>query len=249
MINISAKFIYHTILFISVLYDVVPIYSFHRLKPSLAIPFKGTTKLLKQNNSSVIPKIDLSSSIVTQLSHSKKPLSLFSPEDNLCQAVVDLINNEKESINIAMYIFTNQRIADALLSAHQRGVRVSLIVDRSCITNKYNKVEYLSFKGIPVYVWDPIIEYSKETHGLLHHKFCILTKYLITGSFNYTSSATTKNKEHIIILKEQEVIKSFQQQFDTLQNKCLNLYRWREEHAEYYYEAQKKKTANNKAKL
>lgn len=53
--------------------------------------------------------------------------------------IIDRINLSKSSICVAMYNFTNHRLADCLLRAHRRGVKVRVIMDKSMSEGHENK--------------------------------------------------------------------------------------------------------------
>jgi phosphatidylserine/phosphatidylglycerophosphate/cardiolipin synthase-like enzyme len=67
-----------------------------------------------------------------QLKQRLKPLTgdFVTPAD-LRTKVVDAIKAATESIFVLVYTFTERQIVDALLAAHDRGVRVWVIVDLS----------------------------------------------------------------------------------------------------------------------
>lgn len=55
--------------------------------------------------------------------------------------IMNRINAAKSSICIAMYNFSNHRIADCILRAHRRGVKVRMITDKSTCENSENKTQ------------------------------------------------------------------------------------------------------------
>lgn len=59
----------------------------------------------------------------------------------LLTRIINRINSAQSSICIAMYNFTNHKIADSVLRAHRRGVKIRLITDKSMCENKENKTQ------------------------------------------------------------------------------------------------------------
>lgn len=57
------------------------------------------------------------------------------------------INSAKSSMCIAMYNFSNHRIADCILRAHHRGIKIRLIIDKSACENKDNKTQAKRLKS------------------------------------------------------------------------------------------------------
>ena len=53
----------------------------------------------------------------------------------------------------------------------------------------------------------------------MHNKFAIIDEaVIITGSFNWTLSASTKNQENILILENKQVVNSYLSEFNKLWN-------------------------------
>lgn len=69
----------------------------------------------------------------------------------LLKQIMDRINTAKTSILIAMYNFSNHRLADCVLRAHRRGVKVRLIIDRSMGENTESKTQAKRLKDAGEY--------------------------------------------------------------------------------------------------
>jgi phosphatidylserine/phosphatidylglycerophosphate/cardiolipin synthase-like enzyme len=51
----------------------------------------------------------------------------------------------------------------------------------------------------------------------MHHKFAVADgDLLLTGSYNWTRSASTENNENIIVSNNTPLVKQFQQEFDKM---------------------------------
>ena len=69
-----------------------------------------------------------------------------------------------------------------------------MILDKSQKTQRYSASTFLTHAGIPTY-----IDYKP---AIAHNKIMIIDQTeVITGSFNYTSAAQTKNAENVLLLK------------------------------------------------
>lgn len=55
----------------------------------------------------------------------------FTHSDDPESALINQINQAQESIDIAMYYFTDREIAQAVLAAHKRGVKIRIYLDKS----------------------------------------------------------------------------------------------------------------------
>ena len=51
----------------------------------------------------------------------------------------------------------------------------------------------------------------------MHNKFAIIdSKYLINGSFNWTTQAVNYNQENILIIENKSLVNDYQKEFDKL---------------------------------
>lgn len=145
----------------------------------------------------------------------------FSPNDQLCSLLVDYIKKETESIKIAVYLFTDGTIADALVEAHKRGIKITVLVDPGCLRDTYNKIGKLIESDIPVYVYDAQ-NHAGGLSSLMHHKFVLFgcnrdkKKLTWTGSFNFTQAATKRNHENAIILCDEKAYDRFDHRFNVI---------------------------------
>ena len=119
----------------------------------------------------------------------------FSPEGHCTQLVEAAIAKAQKTILVQADYFTSLPIADALIAAHQRGVTVKLLVDRSQLTGKYAQVRHVMKQGIAVAV--------DKVPGIAHNKVMIIDdQYVLTGSFNWTEAAETRNAENLLLIKD-----------------------------------------------
>ena len=65
----------------------------------------------------------------------------FTPSDVPIEKIVNLIDHSKKSIDVAMYSFTSRPLAQSLINAKKRGVKVRLLLDGEWNSpkNKYSK--------------------------------------------------------------------------------------------------------------
>ena len=119
----------------------------------------------------------------------------FSPGGHCTQFVEEAIAQAQKAILVQAYSFTSLPIADALIAAHQRGVTVKILVDRSQLTGKYTQVRHVMEQGIAVAV--------DKVPGIAHNKVMIIDDaYVLTGSFNWTQAAETRNAENLLLIKD-----------------------------------------------
>lgn len=136
-------------------------------------------------------------------------LVLFSPRDDIRSFLIRYIEKEEVGIICAAFRLTDPLITKAFLSAYERGVNLNFIVDKEGLSTMHSKVLHLFSLGIPVFVFPPIGSIDESAiPGLMHNKILIFVgqRVVITGSFNYTKSAQERNRENIVIIKNNDVL-------------------------------------------
>ena len=133
----------------------------------------------------------------------------FSPNGGCQNAVIAEIGKAQKTIDIAMYFLTSREIAQELIKAKDRKVIVRIVLDKSQETQNYSKSRYLIKRGFEVkYHTGP---------GLMHNKFAVIdNNVLITGSFNWTSTADQKNEENLLIITDKDLIRKYTDRFEYL---------------------------------
>ncbi|MDC4207011.1 MAG: phospholipase D family protein (plasmid) [Candidatus Manganitrophus sp.] len=126
----------------------------------------------------------------------------FTPGDDCTGRIVRAINTAQSAILIQAYSFTSAPIAKALVTAHKRGVRVEVILDKSQRKEKYTSADFIAHAGIPTFI--------DSEHAIAHNKILILdaTK-VITGSFNFSKAAQQKNAENLLVIQDAALAKEY----------------------------------------
>lgn len=116
------------------------------------------------------------------------------PRGSALSEIRKKIRAAKKSIRIALFTFTHPGLVEELISAHDKGIKVTVVIDMHSGLGASSKVvEKLKNAGLRVHL-------SKGIQ-LLHHKFVYIDEEtLITGSANWTKSAFYKNSDCILCL-------------------------------------------------
>jgi hypothetical protein len=127
--------------------------------------------------------------------------------------IIALIDNAEKYAYFAVYTFTHDDIADALIQAKKRGVEVRGIVDSEQSKSSYGVpiIEKLTRAGIPVFV-----EKHASGNGIMHLKVLVTDSAYATGSYNWTKSATTINDEVLEIGTDPELRQAYENILRTL---------------------------------
>jgi phosphatidylserine/phosphatidylglycerophosphate/cardiolipin synthase-like enzyme len=119
----------------------------------------------------------------------------FSPQGGATEAIVQVLGQAQKSVFVQAYSFTSAPIAKALVQAHQRGVKVEAILDKSNVTAKYSAADFLLHAGIPTYI--------DAAHAIAHNKVMVVDdRVVITGSFNFTKAAENNNAENLLVIDD-----------------------------------------------
>jgi phosphatidylserine/phosphatidylglycerophosphate/cardiolipin synthase-like enzyme len=118
----------------------------------------------------------------------------FSPSGGCTEAVVAEIRQARQQIFVQAYSFTSVPIANALVDAHNRGVAVYIILDKSQRTEQYSGADFVARAGIPTLI--------DAVHAIAHNKIMLIDGLtIITGSFNFTTNAEQHNAENLLVIR------------------------------------------------
>ena len=142
--------------------------------------------------------------------------SWFSPTDGVTARIAQALNNAQSSVRLALYVFTENDLGDAVLDAFQRpGMLVQGDVeDPNTAGSEFN---YLAGQGIDLHS-------HLDEPGLLHHKYAIIDEgtngdpRVITGSHNWTTAAETVNDENTLVIHDATVANLFYQEWNARHN-------------------------------
>ncbi|PIT77245.1 hypothetical protein B9Z41_08985 [Limnohabitans sp. JirII-31] len=132
----------------------------------------------------------------------------FTPPAGAAGAIVKAIDASEREVLVQAYGFTHNAIAQALLRAHARGVVVRVLLDlKSDHTNRY-VIDLLNQGHVSMR--------EDGKHAIAHNKVMVIDEsVVITGSFNFTNSAETRNAENFLILRSPEVANQYKAQWQT----------------------------------
>lgn len=130
----------------------------------------------------------------------------FTPVENAAAAIVEAIDASEREVLVQAYGFTHNAIAQALVRAHQRGVVVRVLLDRkSQGSNRY----------VMHVLTDAQIALRQDgQHAIAHNKVMVIDHAIvITGSFNFTNSASSRNAENLLVLKSVDLAEKYSVQW------------------------------------
>ncbi len=140
----------------------------------------------------------------------------FSPDDNVMQKILNVVNDAGKQIDFLAYSFTYDSLAEAVIQKAQRGVRVSGVFDSDMVaSNTGTDFEWLVSTGLPICMDGEV--------GLMHDKVIVVDgEVVITGSYNYTNSAEKYNDENIVILHDPALANLYLDEIKLITNNCTH---------------------------
>lgn len=122
----------------------------------------------------------------------------FAPEDRVQNEIIAEIAEAQRRIDFMMFSFTSEPISEALLMRILDGVVVRGIMEKSQAANQYSRDEFLALRGAEIYI--------DENDLTFHHKVMIIDETtVVTGSYNYSTSAENENDENVLIIESPEL--------------------------------------------
>lgn len=135
--------------------------------------------------------------------------SHFGPGEDCRRQLLDLFIAARYTLDISVFTISDDRLSDAILDVHKRGLKVRLITDNDKARDQGSDIVHLIDCGVPVRMD------ASESH--MHHKFAIVDgKILVNGSFNWTRSATEHNQENILVTDEPKLVAAYLNEFEDL---------------------------------
>ena len=134
----------------------------------------------------------------------------FSPEGGIAEEIIRQIDNAQEYIDIAIYSFTYQPVAEAIIRAKNRGVKIRILMDKGRAQRKHSVYQFLLDNDIETI--------QDRRSGYMHNKIAIIDgRILFTGSYNWSKSAEETNQENLLeFIDEEEIIKVYQERLGYL---------------------------------
>lgn len=146
---------------------------------------------------------------------------LFSPDGGVQDRIIEEIGKARKSVDVAIFTFTADPIADALIKASKGGVKVRVLVDWYQHEDKKGRpmkdlVKKLRDAGVDVKGVDLGGGRDDRDPPIFHHKFAVVDEdTVLTGSYNWTQKAESENHENLIVVKgDKKTAGAYVQNFD-----------------------------------
>ncbi|MBA4118854.1 MAG: phospholipase D family protein [Candidatus Puniceispirillum sp.] len=131
----------------------------------------------------------------------------FTPGGQCQNKIVRAIDAAKSEILVMSYSFTARPIAEALINAQRRGIKVHVIADDGQRERERTQLSLLATQGVSI-TFD-------KTVAISHNKVMIIDgKTVVTGSYNWTNAAQFRNAENILFIESPELAKQYKKNWE-----------------------------------
>lgn len=157
------------------------------------------------------------------------PLSPTQPwEETSNGLIAQKISQATKSIDLALFVFSEQQLANILAAKQQQNIKIRAILEPSFAFRYYS--EGLDLLGVarsdkcsyeannqPWKTPATVVVPQLAKGDLLHHKYALIdNRIVITGSHNWSEAANHKNDETLLIIENPTIAAHFQQETDRL---------------------------------
>ena len=138
----------------------------------------------------------------------------FSPDDHFRrQHLIPLLQTAKQSVHFMAFAFTSGDISNTLSDLKQQGIEIKGVVDSSQSGASTAQYDDLKNSGI-----DVLLDGNPQK---LHHKVMIIDhRYVVTGSYNFSQNAETRNDENSVIIDNTTLASRYEQEFTRVYQKA-----------------------------
>jgi len=125
------------------------------------------------------------------------------------EVLCDALRAAKRTLDVAVYVLSEDRLADLLMDRHHAGVSVRIITDHEMMNGKTCDIKRLEQEGIKIRV--------ATSRFRMHHKLAVCDGHVcVSGSFNWTGGAARNNHENLIVSRCIQTAQRCQAEFNRL---------------------------------
>jgi phosphatidylserine/phosphatidylglycerophosphate/cardiolipin synthase-like enzyme len=160
---------------------------------------------------------------------------LFAPhrpsdERNGLRLLEELLQGTRRQLDLALFVFSDQRLGNVVGELHERGVAVRLLADPGFANRFFSEV--LDLLGLELPDHRCIVQAENRPRRTplpgvgtprlsggdkLHHKLAVIDRRrVITGSFNWSPSAAHTNDETLLVIDSARLAAHFEAEVDRL---------------------------------
>src|SRR3990172_5166262 len=121
--------------------------------------------------------------------------------------LAEAIDGARLSVDVAIYSLSLNSVRDALLRAHDRGVRVRMVMESDNLDR--SDPQKLVDAGIQIL--------GDRREGLMHDKFVVIDNSEVwTGSMNFTDSGAYEDNNNLIRIHSEKIAEDYTKEFEEM---------------------------------
>ena len=121
--------------------------------------------------------------------------------------LVNAIDEARLSVDVAIYSLSLNSVRDALIRAHNRGVRVRMVMESDNLDR--SDPQKLKDAGIPIL--------GDRREGLMHNKFVVIDNAEVwMGSMNFTDSGAYEDNNNLMRIRSTKMAEDYTAEFEEM---------------------------------
>lgn len=173
-----------------------------------------TSKVITTQTTVTITLQETSTITITQEKTPRAiPFVCFSRPERCDTIIIEILDEAKGYVYVAVYSFTSDPLADILIKLKNRGVDVKVILEEQQANVRGSEYRRLKNAGVDIRI--------DGNPDLMHHKFAVIDdEIVITGSYNWSAAAEDRNDENLVVIKDEEIAKLYRKEFERVWNEA-----------------------------
>ncbi len=133
----------------------------------------------------------------------------FAPEDGVERAIRARLAESRREIAFMAFVFTSIPIAETMADRVAAGARVRGVIERRSAGSQYSQHQFLSERGAEIYI-------DTNPHTMHHKVIVVDARLVMTGSYNFSASAETRNDENLIMIHNPDIALLFLEELERI---------------------------------
>lgn len=135
----------------------------------------------------------------------------FASEDDVIGPIIRAVGAARSQIRFMTFSFTENTLGDAMLARHEQGLSVEGVFETTGSGTEFSNMNRMFCAGVPVF--------RDGNSFAMHHKVIIIDDdTVITGSFNFSNNAVSRNDENLIIIRNRDIASLYLEEYARIRN-------------------------------
>lgn len=136
-------------------------------------------------------------------------------EQHCERLLISKVHEARKEIHAAIYEFTRNNIADALIERAEHGVKIEIKIDAQESEYKYVEDVIARLQKAKINVQ----RIKMPAEAKMHDKFIVIDGHcVLTGSYNWTKTATDENWENLIAIESPAIAEEYAAEWQRIKN-------------------------------